>query len=227
MKNPINYVFLLVLVLFAHCKAPQKQEQTKIKQTEDSTKKVAHIDSTTKKEEKSLPFDSLVKKFKPQTSNEIKILENELNNYYGQQASFYHFSYQDIVTLQLNDLYTKRGYDKTPTVIPYLYKYMKNGVLKLFFVDIRMGYVITAYLATYKNKKIISFTEEPLLEEWADAATRVNCDTKIINDNLFLTTYKWHLSGTLMTHSEITTKIDENGKITQTTKKLVDKEFGK
>ena len=222
MKKNVNYGLVFLLFILVECTPKKPEQATKADKIQDSTKII-------KPEEKFLSFEELVKKFKPQTTNKLEASDNERANYYA-DTSVYHFSYQDLTTLQCQKFYEELGYkwsktDFPKSIRPYSYKYMKNGVLQLFFRGGGEGRSV--YIATYINGTLVSFGLETLLSSFGDIGGLIDVRTKVINENLFFTVDKSYFLDKLMEHNEITTKIDQNGKITQTKKVIVKREFGK
>ena len=181
----------------------------------------------------ALSFDSLLTKFLHKNPKYFDVADLHSEKYpffCTNKDKSYRLTYKDFRTLQLHSLYKKIGLEHIINDYPDN-KHYPSGAVAIsvnYLANDLIGITILqksevgfhSYFLIYKNKKLISYAEQPFMRFGGDIGTYYVCKTQKNNDSTFYTVDKLMHIDKLLGHTEILTTIDKNGIIKQVKKVL-------
>ncbi len=242
-------ILLLFLVIYG-CGERKTEDISKKNIQKDSIQKDTIKESITQKDTpqenftekktvdttyQALSFDSLLTKFLYKNSKYFDAIGFNPEKYpffCSNKDKSYRLTYKDFRTLQLQSLYKKLGREYTFDDYPDN-KYYPSGPVAIsvnYLANDLIGITVLqreevgfhSYFLTYKNKKLISYAEEPFMKFGGDMGVNFICETQKNNDSTFYTVDKTMFYGNkLLGHSEVLTTIDKNGIIKQNRRIIV------
>lgn len=218
----IKLIFIIIFIICVGCNEKKVVSISKKNIFKDSVKSTLFVnkvlDSTYQKQQ----FDSLLLKFSYKNITEFDFTSDDRSNIYAHKK-FHQLTEQEFNILNISKLYKELGYETTAWYkFCYSVHKLNNGLIGITIAHSRDG-VFFIYYLTYKNRKLISFTQYPFASSGGEFGVLFLTRTKSTSDSTFHTVDKITHMGNIIQHSEIITIIYNSGVIKQERRVFADK----